>query len=212
MSISLSSIPVDDPFDGSQQQSTPNPHSALGGKSSSMKSNLQAGMTRSVIANAGKTVLSGARGVGNYVVHNPMRIKIFSFVGSLAVLAISIVSFLNVFNIASPALYVINVYMMIFAFVLAVAESNTSWPGVKKLQNIIFEQFGFLKNNLGRGIFLIFMGMLWISSWTFWLGFVGLYLCCVGVGYIVIHFLHHASEESSQHVTFDMEDSPTVRV
>ncbi|EER03090.1 hypothetical protein Pmar_PMAR023201 [Perkinsus marinus ATCC 50983] len=134
MSISLSSIPADDPFDGgSQQGPTPNPHGAPVGKSSSMKSNLQAGMTRSVIASAGKTVLSGARGVGSYVVHNPMRIKIF-------------------------------------------------------------------------------MGMLWISSWTFWLGFVGLYLCCVGVGYIVIHFLHHASEESSQHVTFAMEDSPTDRV
>ncbi|KAF4735287.1 hypothetical protein FOZ62_015359 [Perkinsus olseni] len=99
--------------------------------------------------------LSGARGVGNYVVHNPLRLKIFSFVGSLAVLAISIVSFLNVFNIASPALYVMNAYMIIFAFVLAVAESNTSWPGVQKLQNIIYEQFGFLKNNLGRGIFLV---------------------------------------------------------
>lgn len=38
------------------------------------------------------------------------------------------------------------------------------------------------------------------------------YLCCVGIGYIVIHFLHHTTEESSQHVNFDMEEFPTDRV
>ncbi|EER19566.1 hypothetical protein Pmar_PMAR012548 [Perkinsus marinus ATCC 50983] len=197
MSVNLSSMSTEDPFDGGTQENAP--RSAPIGKSSSLKDSFQAGVTRNVLANAGNSVLSGARGVGNYVAHNPMRLKIFSFVGSLAVLTISIVSFLNVFNVASPALYVMNAYMMIFAFVLAVAESNASWPGVEKLQNVIYEQFGFLKNNLGRGIFLIFMGTLWISSWTFWLGFVGLYLCCVGIGYIVIHFLHHTTEESSQH-------------
>ncbi|KAF4667550.1 hypothetical protein FOZ61_008100 [Perkinsus olseni] len=212
MSVNLSSMSTDDPFDGGSQQQSPDPRSAPIGKSSSLKDSFQAGVARNVLTSAGTTVLSGARGVGNYVVHNPLRLKIFSFVGSLAVLAISIVSFLNVFNIASPALYVMNAYMIIFAFVLAVAESNTSWPGVQKLQNIIYEQFGFLKNNLGRGIFLVFMGTLWISSWTFWLGFVGLYLCCVGIGYIVIHFLHHKTEESTQHVTFDMEESPAQRV
>ncbi|KAF4717036.1 hypothetical protein FOZ63_019872 [Perkinsus olseni] len=216
MSVNLSSMSTDDPFDGGSHQQSPDPLSAPIGKSSSLKDSLQAGVARNVLTSAGTTVvtpkLSGARGVGNYVVHNPLRLKIFSFVGSLAVLAISIVSFLNVFNIASPALYVMNAYMIIFAFVLAVAESNTSWPGVQKLQNIIYEQFGFLKNNLGRGIFLVFMGTLWISSWTFWLGFVGLYLCCVGIGYIVIHFLHHETEESTQHVTFDMEESPAQRV
>jgi hypothetical protein len=44
-----------------------------------------------------------------------------------------------------------------------------------------------LKNNLGRGLFEIFIGGIWMTTssiWTFW---IGIYVMIIGAFYIITH-------------------------
>lgn len=51
----------------------------------------------------------------------------------------------------------------------------------------IFSNFGFLKGNMGRGLFEIFIGGIWMTTSSLWVFWIGIYVIVIGLIYIITH-------------------------
>jgi hypothetical protein len=51
----------------------------------------------------------------------------------------------------------------------------------------IFSNFGFLRTNLGRGLFSIFIGGIWMTTSVIWVFWIGIYVIFIGFMYILTH-------------------------
>ena len=78
---------------------------------------------------AGKKAQAGASALGGFVRENNWSVRGLSFIGSLAMIVLSILKIVNFFSIVTDFFdYVINVYSCLFAFVMLMIEAKDDWP------------------------------------------------------------------------------------
>ena len=137
---------------------------------------------------AGKKATAGFGQLSQFVRENNWSLRGISFMGSLAMMVLSILEIVNVFSILTDFFgYLVTLYSFVFAFVMLVIEAKDEWPFIQSWRARVLSNFGFLRTNLGRGLFEIFIGGIWATTssiWTFWLGVV---VMAIGVFYIITH-------------------------
>jgi hypothetical protein len=137
---------------------------------------------------AGKKATAGFGQLSQFVRENNWSIRGLSFIGSLAMIVISALKIVNVFEVLTDTFdYIVNVYSFLFAFVMLVVEAKDEWPFILSWRTKVFSNFGFLRTNLGRGLFEIFIGGIWITTSTLWVFWIGIGIMAIGVFYIITH-------------------------
>merc|ERR1719243_88318 len=94
-----------------------------------------------------------------------------------------------------PVGYVISCYQFTFATTTILMEMPEEWmekvPGLPEYEDLLEDQCKFLLRVLGRGLFLIFQGSLWLGFATLSKVFdlaVGAYLVFIGILFVMMHF------------------------
>lgn len=109
----------------------------------------------------------------------------------------AVMSLINIFSaLFSPIMYLIAAYQFVFSCTTVVFEMPQDWIDkhlafVKKYQDMLMVKAAFLADVLGRGLFYLFQGSLWLgfSSVTEILDLgCGLALIFIGVLHILMHF------------------------
>jgi hypothetical protein len=130
--------------------------------------------------------------MSTFAANNPWGIRIFSFVASLSLMTIAVLGLIGIVGTgkeSKPAsFYLFNSYMIFLAFFLFIAECKDTWPGLGKLRGWVLEKFGFFQSNLGRGVFLVFIGLVWFGAWGWTWGILGLVVIAVGFLYMIAHW------------------------
>ena len=81
---------------------------------------------------AGKKATAGAGALGTYIRENNWSVRGLSFLGSLAMIILSILKLVNVFGVLTDFFgYVINIYSALFAYVMLAIEAKDDWPLVE---------------------------------------------------------------------------------
>ena len=163
---------------------------------------------QAVVGQAKTAASSGAKQLGSYISdENFFSLKILSFFCGLAMLILSILSMVSIFGaITDPFLYVMNFYFAVFSFVIVMANSKDSWPGVESSRGWIERNFGVFKTNFGRGILKIFIGTLWLTNSTNWLSdMFGYILCVLGVLYILANYICCCCSLREKEAAVDLE-------
>ena len=130
--------------------------------------------------------------VSNFAANNPWGIRLFSFISSTGLFIIAILGLAGTVGTGSdsnPAsFYLFNAYMILLTAIVFISECKDEWPGFGKLRPWVLEQFGFLQSNLGRGVYLIFIGIVWFGAWGWTWGLAGLVVIGVGLLYGAAHW------------------------
>ena len=136
-----------------------------------------------VASAAGRGIAKGAQAMSNFAANNPWGIRLFSFIASVSLFVIALLGLIGVVGTGSEktaSFYLFNAYMLFLALMLFIAECKDEWPGFGRVRPWVMEQFGFLQSNLGRGSFLVFVGIVWFGAWGWTWGLAG--FACMGVG------------------------------
>ena len=81
---------------------------------------------------AGKKAQAGASALGGFIRENNWSLRGISFLGSLAMIVLSMLEILNVLSVLTNFFnYVINLYSFIFAFAMLMVEAKDDWPLVE---------------------------------------------------------------------------------
>mmetsp|Transcript_22859 Transcript_22859/g.60385 ORF Transcript_22859/g.60385 Transcript_22859/m.60385 type:complete len:121 (-) Transcript_22859:53-415(-) len=88
----------------------------------------------------------------------------------------------------------IRLLQVIFSLTVMLFEAKVEWiqriGGLDRYHSLLIDKAKFLSENLGRGVFYIFIGTLWLcfASLTELLELIcGLYMVFIGVLYILLH-------------------------
>ena len=81
---------------------------------------------------AGRHATQGVSQLSSFVRENNWSLRGLSFLGSLAMIILSILKIANFFGILTDFFgYVINVYSALFAYVMLMIEAKDNWPLVE---------------------------------------------------------------------------------
>lgn len=81
---------------------------------------------------AGKKASAGAGALGRFVRENNWSVRGLSFIGSVAMIILSILKLINFFGVLTDFFgYVINIYSLIFAYTMLMVEAKDDWPLVE---------------------------------------------------------------------------------
>jgi len=152
---------------------------------------------RKYAAVAGQYVAGAGSAILRQIEQGPAGVKFLCFCGGIASVVNGVMSLINVFGaIVHPVRYVLSVYQMIFSLTTMLFELPPDWvekiPGITKYQDMLMDKAAFLTEALGRGIFYIFQGTLWLCSASLDVVSlsVGLYMLFCGLLNIFVHFNH----------------------
>ncbi len=182
---------------------------------------------------AGRGIAKGAKAVSNFAANNPWGIRIFSFAAAVALLVVAILGLVGVVGSDSKdnlmSFYLFNTYMLFLTSVLFIAECKDEWPLLGRIRSWVMEQFGFFQSNLGRGVFLVFVGLVWLGAWGWKWGLLGFAVILVGLMYVIAHMTgsglpasddsipavktvvsSHPLSNSTKHVALDEEDDSDI--
>jgi len=130
----------------------------------------------------------------NYIEQGREGIRVFCFVGGVAISLYSFMAVLNVFGILGSTLhYLVQVYQLLFGLMTCVLEADPAWlDKFDKLANAqawVQEHMKVLTYLWGRGVFYLFQGSLaYLASSTFTLGFfAGAWMVLCGILCIAQH-------------------------
>ncbi len=145
-------------------------------------------------------LIAGANRVNDFVAENHWSLKFLSLVGFLAVFVFSVLALVG-YKLPKGvnSKYIMNIYMIFFSIANLLSEASDNWPLLGSVRQFMFAQFGFLKHNLGRGLYNIFFGLIFGSLWSFPIDLVGIYVCCVGLLFMAAH-RRGAPEPDGNHV------------
>ena len=177
-----------------QQPSSTNPADSRGsGGSSATRGALK------VASAAGKGIARGAHAVSDFAANNSWGLRLFSFIASIGLFTLSILGLIGEINGGSKAasFYLFNGYMLVLSILIFIAECKDEWRGFRHLRPWVLEQFGFLQSNLGRGTYLIFIGLIWYGAWGMFWGLAGFAVIGVGLLYVAMHWRKPSSDEAS---------------
>jgi len=152
---------------------------------------------RRYAAMAGQYVAGAGAAIMSQIEQGPAGVKFLCFCGGIASVVNGVISLFNIFGaITHPVTYVLSVYQMIFSLTTMLFEMPPDWvgkmPGITKYQDMLMDKAAFLTEALGRGIFYIFQGTLWLCSASLDVVSlsVGLYMVFCGILNIFVHFNH----------------------
>eukprot|EP00930_Biecheleria_cincta_P030540 TRINITY_DN21154_c0_g2_i1.p1 TRINITY_DN21154_c0_g2~~TRINITY_DN21154_c0_g2_i1.p1 ORF type:complete len:273 (+),score=68.29 TRINITY_DN21154_c0_g2_i1:47-820(+) len=145
---------------------------------------------------AGQYVAGAGSAIMRQIEQGPAGVKFLCFCGGIASVVNGVMSLLNIFGvIVHPVRYVLSVYQMMFSLTTMLFEMPPDYvakiPGITTYQDMLMDKAAFLSEALGRGIFYIFQGTLWLcfASLTKPITLsVGLYMCFCGMLNIFVHF------------------------
>lgn len=137
---------------------------------------------------ATSSFMAGARRVNAYVAENHWSLKLLSMLGFAGVLGFSIAAVAGYKDENYDGTHkLMNFYLIFFSLADLISEAGDNWPLLGKMRSFMFRQFGFLRHNLGRGLYNIFFGVLFSTLWNFPQLLVGIYVIFVGLLYIAAH-------------------------
>ena len=141
---------------------------------------------------AGRGIAKGARAMSAFAANNPWGIRLFSFIASISLLVIALLGLIGIVGTGSESVpisfYLFNSYMLFLSLFLFLAECKDQWPVLGKMRGWVLEQFGFFQSNLGRGVFLVFIGLVWFGAWGWKWGLLGFAVMIVGILYMIAHW------------------------
>jgi hypothetical protein len=120
------------------------------------------------------------------------RSQVIVFILAPAMFAMSILGLAGVLerngDNKAASFYLFNVYMLFLTLLSFIAECKDDWSVTTRIRPWVMEQFGYLESNLGRGMYLVFIGIIWFGAWGWWIGVVGFISIGVGLLYIAVHW------------------------
>jgi len=150
---------------------------------------------RRYAAMAGEYVAGAGSAVMNQIEQGPTGVRFLCFCGGIASVVNGVLSLLNVFGVVvHPVRYVLAVYQMMFSLTTILFELPSEYvekvSGITSYQDMLMDKASFLAEALGRGMFYIFQGTLWLSfsSLTTPVSLsVGLYMVFCGILNVFVH-------------------------
>lgn len=140
---------------------------------------------------AGRRLKKGAHIISQFAANNPWGIRLFSFISSIGLFAIAVCGLIGILGptgAKTASFYLFNTYMLMLTMIVFIAECKDEWPGFGRLRPWVLEQFGFTQTNLGRGVYLLFIGIVWFGAWGWVWGMAGLAVIGVGLLYLAAHW------------------------
>eukprot|EP00927_Polykrikos_kofoidii_P027173 TRINITY_DN24008_c0_g1_i1.p1 TRINITY_DN24008_c0_g1~~TRINITY_DN24008_c0_g1_i1.p1 ORF type:complete len:252 (-),score=40.37 TRINITY_DN24008_c0_g1_i1:38-793(-) len=151
-----------------------------------------AGIGLAYLADAGAEIM-------NEIEQGPSGVRILSFFVSVASAALGILCLVDIFSsIGHPILYLISVYQFIFALTTCLFEAPPerieqleakTGIQISTYQDKMIKHAGFLTILLGRGLFYIFQGSMWLVFASL-LSISGIFKIAVGLSLCFIGILH----------------------
>mmetsp|Transcript_108532 Transcript_108532/g.317549 ORF Transcript_108532/g.317549 Transcript_108532/m.317549 type:complete len:253 (-) Transcript_108532:151-909(-) len=127
----------------------------------------------------------------------PAGVRVLAFGGGLASCVVSALHLLNPLGlITGTVVYVLSIYQMLFSLTTMLFEAKPEWiqrvgGGIDTYQDMLIRKSKFLSEALGRGLFYVFQGSLWLSvaGVADLLELVcGSYMVFVGIMNILMHY------------------------
>jgi len=153
-------------------------------------SGLKDSVAGSLTGSLGSSMIKEVRGkldrglteVRAHIQNSSSAIRAGSFLGGVSIVVVALLSVLNVFRMAYDSVsYLVNLYQLFFGLVTIFLEGKREWPGVARVQNIIYKEAHFLSVVNGRALFYLFLGSLFISQMQILQIIVGAYMAALGV-------------------------------
>ena len=137
-------------------------------------------------------IMKQARRLNDFVAENHWSLRFLSILGFLLVLILSILALVGKLqpflgSEDSTSRYIMNFYLIFFSSANLLSESSDKWPVFGRIRQFMFDLFGFLKHNLGRGLYNIFFGLVFCSLWNFPVMLVGVYVILVGLLFVAAY-------------------------
>lgn len=128
----------------------------------------------------------------------PTGVRVIAFAAGVASCANAVLFCLGVGHLVKIVAYVVCVYQFAFSVTTMIFEAPPSVveniPGITKYEDMLIEKAKFLSDVLGRGLFYIFQGSLWLcfsnirDKFSFMDLIVGLFLVFVGFLHVAMHY------------------------
>lgn len=127
----------------------------------------------------------------------PDGLRVIAFIGSIGSFVWATWTVINIFGVLQPDHYLLSIYQAIFSATTMLFEAKPEWvmrvQFISRYQDMLIEKANFLAEVLGRGMFYIFQGTLWLvitnASLTNFLQLcIGWYLFIVGVLHTFMYF------------------------
>jgi hypothetical protein len=150
----------------------------------------------------GRGLAKGARAMSTFAANNPWSIRLFSFIASVTLFVVALLGLIGIVGTGAKSVplsfYLFNSYMLFLAVFLFIAECKDTWPLLGSMRSWVMDQFGFFQSNLGRGVFLVFIGLVWFGAWGWKWGMLGLAVIVVGILYMIAHWAGSGVDNASQ--------------
>jgi len=145
-------------------------------------SSLGGSLAGSVVDQVRITVDKGITEIRGHMQNTSSTVRAGSFLGGLGIVFVALLSLLNVFRIAYDGVdYLVNMYQLFFGLITIFLEGKREWPGVAKIQELIYREAHFLSLVNGRALFYLFEGSLFIIQMQVLQIVAGAYMAILGV-------------------------------
>jgi len=116
------------------------------------------GVVNSAVRTGARGVKAGTNMLHFVVTENPKALNIACMFTGLALIAVSILSLLNFFAMATtPIFYLITASNIAVGLIIFIIETPASWFNFFGLRKSLFRNFGFLAGPIGRALFYIYV-------------------------------------------------------
>lgn len=150
--------------------------------SESTRASLGGSLAGSVVDQVRITVDKGITEIRGHMQNTSSTVRAGSFLGGLGVVFVALLSLLNVFRIAYDGVdYLVNMYQLFFGLITIFLEGKREWPGVARIQELIYREAHFLSLVNGRALFYLFEGSLFIIQMQLLQIIAGAYMATLGV-------------------------------
>lgn len=145
---------------------------------------------------AGAYVMQAGGALVAQIEQGPAGVRFLCFIGGCASVANGVIGLLDLGRVlGDPVRYVLSFYQMVFSITTMLFEAPPEYiakiPGLNGYQDMLMEKAKFLSETLGRGVFYIFQGTLWLcfASLSHPLNLaVGCWMIFCGFLTLLIHF------------------------
>jgi len=139
---------------------------------------------------------AGAAGIG-LVEQGPTGVRVLAFGAGVLSCVNAVMYCMDIGHLLNVVVWVVSGYQIVFSVTTMIFEAPPNIiekiPGITGYQDILMEKAKFISEVLGRGLFYIFQGSLWLAfaSMTDILDLAtGAFMVFVGILHVVMHFGH----------------------
>jgi len=136
----------------------------------------------SMVNQVRNTVDKGFSEIRGHMQNSSSSIRAGSFLGGLGIVFVAFLSLINVFRIAYDSVdYLVNIYQLFFGLITIFLEGKREWPGMTRIQDLIYREAHFLALVNGRALFYLFEGSLFIIQMELLQIIAGAYMAVLGL-------------------------------